>query len=337
MQAPDHVRLETLYVEVTNRCNSLCTSCVRTYDLAEPEADLPLEQLTALAAGLAPEDRPKRVVLNGVGEATLHRDLPAIVALFSSLGASVLFNTNAVALTGRMAVQLAEAGLSELRISVDGASRDTYRRLRGIDALDRVLRNVVATREALERAGHDRPALSIWFTAARSNLREWPDMVRLTHAAGVPQLYFQRLVYRAGADGIGSATQEEALTAGLDEDERRALAAARELARELGVEIRGSGASSGAEAVVELGDGSRPWQACRRPYQSAYVTANGNVLPCCVAPFSTKDYAGIVLGRVPDTTLSEVFRGARYETFRRAFESDAPFDCCSRCGRDWAL
>ena len=335
---PRAVAIRTLYVEVTNRCNSKCTSCVRTFDLAEPETDLSLSAIESLVRGLEARDRPERVVLNGVGEATLHADLVAIVKLFVSTGAHVLFNSNAVRLPPSLAVALGRAGLAELRISIDGASRATYRRLRGIDALDRVIDNVKGAERALGEAGLDAPKLSLWFTAARSNVKEWPDMVRLTHAAGLTHLYFQRLVYREGDDAIGSASADEALTHGLSDEEKTALGRARELAAELGVSIGGSGASDDAGAVIDLPETNRPWGPCWRPYQSTYVTANGNVLPCCVAPFAVKNYEGITLGRVSEeTSLSEVFHGERYRAFREAFETEDPFECCARCGRDWSL
>lgn len=333
---PQIPHLKSLYVEITNRCNSLCTSCVRTYDLAEPERDLPYEQVKALVTRLAPEDSLDRVVLNGVGEATLHPRLVEIVSLFTERGTQVLFNSNAIALSPDMAVALGRAGLQELRISVDGATPATYKHLRGVDVLDRVLRNVKAARQALDEAQLATPKLSIWFTACRSNLREWPAMVRLTHETGVRELYFQRLVFRDELE-FGSATRQEALTQGLSERERAALVEARQLAHTLGVELKGSGASDDAERVVDLDSAARPWAGCRRPYESAYVTANGKVLPCCIAPFSTANYASSVLGDVTNTSISDVFRSDAYETFRKEFESEDPRECCKRCGSDWSL
>src|SRR3979490_1200742 len=37
-----------LYLETTNRCNLLCTTCPRTYEQLEPEADMPWELFTSL-------------------------------------------------------------------------------------------------------------------------------------------------------------------------------------------------------------------------------------------------------------------------------------------------
>ncbi len=51
-----------LYLEVTNRCNLLCTTCPRTYEELEPPADMSWELFTSIVdqvPGLA------RAVLHG--------------------------------------------------------------------------------------------------------------------------------------------------------------------------------------------------------------------------------------------------------------------------------
>jgi radical SAM protein with 4Fe4S-binding SPASM domain len=68
-----------------------------------------------------------------------------------------------------------------------------------------------------------------------------------------------------------------------------------------------------------------------------YITANGNVLPCCIAPFVDHDYSALVLGNAFETPLAEIFDGPRYQTFRRALLSDTPERCCQGCGVRWSL
>jgi len=330
---------EVLYLEVTNRCNSLCVTCVRTFDLAEPEGDFRVADVRRLLASLPP-GWPRRVVLNGVGEALLHRDLIEIVELFTGGGRLVLFNTNAVTLTEERVLSLARAGLSELRVSIDGAQRATYRALRGIDALDRVVENTRRAAEILRERGLSSPRVSIWFTGTRDNVGELPDMVRLAHRIGISEVYFQRLVFREGEAGFGAADARRSLVRrGLERAEERAFEEARALAAELGVTLSGSGSARDARGALPASDapGSRPWAACRRPYTSAYVTANGNVLPCCIAPFSTADYASITLGNVHGAGLDDIWHGPAYAEFRKRFESSEPVECCRRCGADWSL
>ena len=65
------------------------------------------------------------------------------------------------------------------------------------------------------------------------------------------------------------------------------------------------------------GDGS-PWSMCRRPWTVMYFTANGRALPCCIAPFSQRGYENYTLGDATQQTLSEIWNGAAYRSFRKA-------------------
>ena len=79
-----------LYLEVTNRCNLLCTTCPRTYEDLEPPADLSWDLFTRIV-----DQVPDlaRAVLHGVGEPMLVRDLPRMVKYLKERGVYVLFNT----------------------------------------------------------------------------------------------------------------------------------------------------------------------------------------------------------------------------------------------------
>src|SRR4051812_33104792 len=61
-----------LYVEVTNRCNSLCVTCPLTFSPQETEHYLSLDEFVTLVSQF-PELR--RVVLQGIGEPLLNRQL----------------------------------------------------------------------------------------------------------------------------------------------------------------------------------------------------------------------------------------------------------------------
>src|SRR6516165_12539235 len=72
-----------LYLEVTNRCNLLCTTCPRTYEELEPPADMSWDLFASIVEqvpGLA------RAVLHGVGEPMLVANLPRMVRFLKDRG-----------------------------------------------------------------------------------------------------------------------------------------------------------------------------------------------------------------------------------------------------------
>jgi radical SAM protein with 4Fe4S-binding SPASM domain len=135
--------------------------------------------------------------------------------------------------------------------------------------------------------------------------------------------------------GTGEAVEEQStFGAGEDPEVEALIDRCIAVAERTGVRLSGSGRREAADALSAV-DSARPWSGCRRPWRSAYVTANGNVLPCCIAPFSTHDYDGIVLGNVFEQPLEEIWNGPRYAQFRAAHRSEDPPEPCRGCGTRW--
>src|SRR3954470_12578061 len=229
-----------LYLETTNRCNLLCTTCPRTYAELEPPADMSWELFTSIVDQVPDLER---AVLHGVGEPMLVKNLPKMVRYLKDRGTYVLFNTNGTVLNDRNGRALIDAGLDELRVSLDAASAESFRAIRGVDFFNRILRNVRRFRELQVREGHERPRVSAWLTGLKETIAELPAFVRVAAEIGVREVYLQRLVYfESGA--IGNARPDQALYEKMTREEAGILEEAETLARSLGVTFSGSGAVS---------------------------------------------------------------------------------------------
>lgn len=322
-----------LYLETTNRCNLLCTTCPRTYAELEPPADMSWPLFTRIVdqiPGL------QRAVLHGVGEPMLVKDLPRMVAYLKARGTYVLFNTNGTLLNERNGRALIEAGLDELRVSFDAADAETYKAIRGKDFFRRILRNVAAFRDLQRREGHARPRVSAWLTGLRETVADLPAFVQVAADAGVEEVYLQRLVFFED-DAIGRARPDQALYERLTRDEAGHIEAATALARRLGLTFSASGAASEPGLSLQRADDGSPWSSCRRPWSVMYITANGRALPCCIAPFSQRGYENYTLGDATQASLREIWEGPAYAAFRAALASDTPPPACAGCGQRWSL
>jgi MoaA/NifB/PqqE/SkfB family radical SAM enzyme len=324
-----------LYIEVTNRCNSHCQACVRTFRRPEPLRDLTLGEFQSIVDQFPALER---VVLHGIGEPLLNAELPAMICAIKARfpSAAVLFNSNAVLLNASWRRSLIEAGLDEYRVSLDGATAATYARIRGLDAYDRMIENLHAFVPLARDAGH--PRLSFWLTAMRENLDELPALVDLAADIGIPEVYVQRLVLTRR----GLARQEHSLYGQLRAREEAALAEAARRAQAHEVAFRASGLSTPRESLGVRKDRrpdsrDKPWSACFRMWRTTYVTANGNVMPCCISPFSTADYAGLVLGNVFESPFVDIWNGPRYVERRTALHTGHPLHPCEGCGTSWSL
>jgi uncharacterized radical SAM superfamily Fe-S cluster-containing enzyme len=157
-----------VYLETTNRCNLLCTTCPRTYEELEPPADMSWALFISIVDQIPDL---QRAVLHGVGEPMLVKNLPKMVRYLKDRGSYVLFNTNGTVLNEKNGRALIEAGLDELRVSLDAANAKSYRTIRGKDYFGRILKNVRAFRNLQEREGQDRPRVSAWLTGLKDDRR----------------------------------------------------------------------------------------------------------------------------------------------------------------------
>jgi radical SAM protein with 4Fe4S-binding SPASM domain len=297
--------------------------------MPEGPADLTLQQVQAI---LDQTPDIQRVVLHGIGEPLLNPELPGIVADVKGRGAYVLFNTNGLLLRGRLVAPLLRSGLDELRVSVDSASSDTYKAIRGVDGLDRIFANVESLTKEKAALDSATPKVSLWITGMKTNVLELPALVERAASIGITEVYLQRLVY----SGRGNAREEEALFRRAPQAELDAIAEAGRLAEALGVTLRGSGEASALELVSEYEEDVN-YHQCRRPWSLMYVTANGNVLPCCIAPFTEAPYEDIKLGNVFDVSLEEVWNGPLYRKWRERMNGNEPPEACRGCGVNWSL
>ena len=96
------------------------------------------------------------------------------------------------------------------------------------------------------------------------------------------------------------------------------------MALELGVMFQRFGRDSEPQVSIKKRKDDSPWSLCRRPWSLMYITANGQALPCCIAPFSMRGYDSFTLGNATQQTMREIWNGEKYQELRRALLSPEP-------------
>lgn len=322
-----------LYLEVSNECNLACKTCPITFGKVEEPAALSLVQVQQLVSQIP---TVKRVVLHGVGEPLLNRELPKIISWLKDKEIYVLFNSNGTLMNRRWQEALIESTLDEIRISLDAATPETFTRVRGRPLFHRIVENIKGLVSLKAERGSMTPLVSLWLTGLRETLRELHDFIRLAKSLGIDRVYLQRLVYWEDENEDRMARPGQSLFNSLREEEEGIIRSAQELARELGVSFEASGATSPAASLVEH-DLEQPWSACMRPWTLMYISARGSSFPCCIAPFSTQDLTSLSLGNAFTENLTDIWNGKRYQEFRRRLLSSDPPECCRGCGACWSL
>ena len=326
-----------VFIEVTNRCNLLCKTCPRTFFSREPLKSLSLDEFISIA-----EQFPgmRRALLHGIGEPLLNRELPKIIRYLKGRAVEVLLNSNGTLLTPERQKNLVESGLDSYRCSIDSASPETYAKIRGADLLDKLVQGLGGLVETKKRMEADHPAISIWCVATQENLQELPDLIRLAAKLDVGEVYLQRKTYfsQEPDEQYGMARQNEAIFGAHLDLQEEVVAECETLSAELGVGFLASGAREARSSLAAAREADfAPWQVCMRPWTTAYVTANGNCLPCCISPFATSDYESLIMGNLFEWPFSEIWNNSYYQDWRKDLLSDSPHKACAGCGVYWSL
>ncbi|RBL65280.1 GTP 3',8-cyclase MoaA, partial [Pseudomonas sp. MWU13-2625] len=141
--------IEYLRLSVTDRCDLRCNYCLPKgfKGFEEPANWLTFDEIERVVAVFA-RLGTRRVRLTG-GEPLLRRNLPQRAARLSALPGleDLSLTTNGTQLR-RHALELKQAGVRRLNLSLDSLRRDCVERITGSDSLPRVLDGLMAAKEA---------------------------------------------------------------------------------------------------------------------------------------------------------------------------------------------
>jgi len=139
-----------LRISITEKCSLRCTYCMPEQGLpAIARDDLLTAGEIARLVGIAVRDFGVHDIRFTGGEPLMRADLAEIIARSSAVarGASISMTTNGIGLDKRI-VELRDAGLQRVNISLDTVDRDHFARLTRRDRLPAVLAGIAAAKDA---------------------------------------------------------------------------------------------------------------------------------------------------------------------------------------------
>jgi MoaA/NifB/PqqE/SkfB family radical SAM enzyme len=311
--------LPILLYAPTSRCNSRCVSC--DWWRTDGATDLRREEVVALADEL-PRLKTKLVVFTG-GEPLVREDVFGLADVFRAHGVKLHLLTSGLALERH--AEAVAARFAGVTISLDGHTRDLYKRIRGVDGLEAVERGV----RRLRRLRPDLPVRAR-STLHRHNFRALPALIDKADAMGLDQISF------LAADVTSESFGRQVVRLMPDADGMLLDAAeADEFERVIDEALVSHGAAFRAGRVAEQGDrlrrlaryykaqrrqGPFPEVKCDAPWASAVVEADGTVRPCFFQP---------PVGNVRDGGLGALL-DSEMVRFRRSLDV-ARDATCQRC------
>ncbi|MFH9351961.1 GTP 3',8-cyclase MoaA [Kitasatospora sp. NPDC017646] len=137
-----------LRVSLTDRCNLRCTYCMPAEGLDWlPRAEVLGDDEVVRLVRIAVQRLGVRSVRLTGGEPLLRRGLPGLVGRLAALGVELSLTTNGIGLA-RTAVQLREAGLGRVNVSLDTLRADRFATLTRRDRIGDVFAGLAAAKAA---------------------------------------------------------------------------------------------------------------------------------------------------------------------------------------------
>ncbi|MHB8159354.1 MAG: radical SAM/SPASM domain-containing protein [Thermoleophilia bacterium] len=129
-------------IEPTNQCNLRCNMCPRK-DLTRPVGEIDLELFDKLAEEIS-RQAPAEVRLHKDGEPLMTPRIFELIDRIKTVAPSTLLNmdTNALLLDEEKAEKILDSKLDVLLFSVNAATAETYKKVRGSTKYDQVITNI---------------------------------------------------------------------------------------------------------------------------------------------------------------------------------------------------
>lgn len=291
-----------LYFGATRRCNLDCVMCGTK--LLKRVPDLSYERFRQILDQV-PAHSMRGCQIGGTGEPLLNPDLIKMFTYAKNKGFITHLTTNATLLTEAKALPILRA-LDIIAISVDGATKETYEKIRRGGKFEDVIRNtqrLTALKKKIRAPTHIR----INFVCSMLNIREIPEMVVLASQLGV--------------DGLEIRMLREAF-------QWRPKPKYKQTIDDLSVSFSSVKKHIPPKSKIELSvETPRPtFPICDWPFKTCYITEDGFVTPCCNVP-----EPGISFGNVFNTPLAEIWNNQLYREFRRGFITGNPPESCVDC------
>ena len=317
-------------IEPVGQCNLRCQMCPIQYrEDGPPHGPPAFMEFDTFLRLLDQFPELQELQLQGLGEPMMHPRFFDMVAHAVERGIRVSTNTNLTLLNERRAHLCVTSGLSELHASIDGATAETYERIRVRSHFDTILSNLRRLVEARCKASSATPRIRMIVVIMRQNLHELADLVRLAHGLSIDSVFVQHLChdfqesslppqYRPMREFVSAQTLTE------EDPERieRYFEDAQRIASDLGVDLRLPRTRPRPHPPGTPGP-----KRCNWPWRGAYISYQGLAMPCCMV--ATPDR--INLGDMTQSGVRAIWNGEAYQSFRNQLSCDIPPEVCQSC------
>lgn len=300
-----------LEIEVTTRCNLRCIICEHTY-WKEKAREMSWEEFKSIIDQFP---KLKWIGLTGIGESFLHPDFLRMLKLVKSRNIYVELYDNLYFIDKNISAELISLKIDRILASVDGATKETYEKIRVGSDFKRVISNIKTLLELKRKERAFFPQIDFHFIVCRENMKEVLPFIQLVASLDPSKsctINFTRMLHPF------EEVKELAVTVPPE-----LLVRAEKKAKELGILIRWSANTAAIKP---------PIKKCTE-WTMPFIFVDGSVIPCCAGneanrrPFQVKH----ALGNIFTTGFAQIWRSENYQNLRKMLGNGKTPATCSDC------
>ena len=317
-----------LQIEVTKNCNLKCVFChkgqcdefVRT-DIS----DIVIQQVATIFPYI------KLAMLFGDGEPLLYKgfwDLVSAIRKESPLCA-IEFITNGTTLTKDNVNKCLEYKISNIGVSLAGATSETHNKLRIKSDLEQIKSNLMYLKKRKEESNTLEPYVSTLFTVMQSNYTELPDFIKWCQYTGCYSVGTQSLI-------VTHPTMNNEIVS--DEELQPYINKAKEVARLGNTIFRGEGKSRYNPKDIHFLEKdhfhiNEGYCSAEQPWNTVYVLYDGTVVPDCHWWTSVRETELNICGKLDEqNNILDIWYGNTYDKIRSRIKNVQILPQCRGCG-----
>jgi MoaA/NifB/PqqE/SkfB family radical SAM enzyme len=334
--------IRRVYIEVTNKCNLNCSTCMRNvWDVQY--GHMTEETFDRILSGLGRFGETPELFFGGYGEPLSHPNILSMIERAKQQGHHVSLITNGILLTETVASRLIDLHLDMIWVSLDGASSECYSDVRLGDALPTVIENLVHLRSLkYQRCGYSLwsgyPKLGIAFVAMRRNIHDLGEVIRLGTRLGAVEFSISNVLahnkelldenlYMRSLDMVAGQEIRPTVHLPLMDMQPKTLDALCDILKGMNqLELSGALINQNTDRCPFVDRGSLT------------VRWDGKVSPCLPLLYTHKHFLGdrertsreYFVGDVRQKDLSDIWNDASYRELRSRLQ-DFDFSPCAFC------
>ena len=304
----------TMDIEPTTGCNFRCTMC----QVSSPDfkaENMKLELFKNLI-----DDNPQliKIKLQGMGEPLVNKHIFEMIQYAYKYGIATEIISNGSMLDQNKIDLLLKYNHAKLTISIDGATDQTFEKIRVNSKFSKVLDNAKIFRNSIKRK-LIRPEFSAWCTVQKSNLDEIEKIAGLCHNIGFDNLTYQIYLTGWGKEEWNLKNKEQTINYKNQSIVDR-FESIKKKYKKTNFKV-----SVFEENLLSFE------KKCSWPINSSYISSTGDVVPCCIIA----DPKVVSLGNIKENNFGKIWSSEKYNQFRKKIDNNNLEDYCKNCYKEF--